>query len=64
MDFEKETALVETVLFGSKKGIYTGAENRVGLVEAAENGTLFLDEITEASLSIQAKLLKVISEKV
>lgn len=56
--------LVETVLFGSKKGIYTGAENRVGLVEAAENGTLFLDEITEASLSIQAKLLKVISEKV
>ena len=56
--------LLETVLFGSKKGIYTDAENRVGLVEAAENGTLFLDEITEASLAIQAKLLKVLSEKV
>lgn len=56
--------LVETILFGAKKGTYTDAENRVGLVEAAENGTLFLDEITEASLAIQAKLLKLISEKV
>ena len=66
--FEENMATVpetiaETLLFGAKKGIYTGAENHKGLVEAANTGTLFLDEITEASLGIQAKLLRVISEK-
>lgn len=55
--------LAESMLFGTKRGIYTGAENRKGLIESAENGTLFLDEISEASLGIQAKLLRVISEK-
>lgn len=55
--------LAESLLFGAKKGIYTGAENHTGLVAAANTGTLFLDEITEASLGIQAKLLRVLSEK-
>ncbi len=56
-------SLAEPLLFGAKKGIYTGAENHLGLVAAANTGTLFLDEITEASIGIQAKLLRVISEK-
>lgn len=55
--------IAEAVLFGTKKGVYTGAENREGLVEVAKNGTLFLDEISEASVGVQAKLLRVISEK-
>ena len=55
--------LAEATLFGTKKGAYTGAENRIGLIEAAHGGTLFLDEITETSLGIQAKLLRFISEK-
>lgn len=55
--------LAESVLFGTKKGAYTGAENRMGLVEATKNGTLFLDEISESPLGVQAKLLRVIAEK-
>lgn len=56
-------AIAEALLFGTKKGVFTGAENRIGLVEAATNGTLFLDEITEAPVAVQAKLLRVIAEK-
>ena len=51
--------LVESELFGYRKGAFTGADSdRKGLLEEADNGILFLDEITNTSLSFQAKLLR------
>ncbi len=57
--------LLESELFGYEKGSFTGAgaEGKVGLIELADGGTLLLDEISEMSLSLQAKLLKVIQDK-
>lgn len=53
--------LLESELFGYEKGAFTGANRtRKGFFEIASNGTLFLDEISEASLSTQAKLLRVL----
>ncbi|MEA4986912.1 MAG: sigma 54-interacting transcriptional regulator [Anaerovorax sp.] len=54
--------LVESILFGTKRGIYTGAENRVGLFEEADGGILFLDELNSMPYHIQAKLLRVIQD--
>lgn len=57
--------LLESELFGYKKGAFTGAgrENKMGLIETANHGTLFLDEIAELPLKLQAKLLKALQER-
>jgi transcriptional regulator with GAF, ATPase, and Fis domain len=52
--------LADGQLFGTRKGAYTGAENRHGLFGDADGGTLFLDEIGELALSVQPKLLRVL----
>ncbi|MFO0592901.1 MAG: sigma 54-interacting transcriptional regulator [Polyangiaceae bacterium] len=55
--------LLESELFGLKKGSFTGAtEEKKGLFEIADGGTLFLDEITETPLSLQSKLLRALQE--
>lgn len=50
--------LVESYLFGTTKGAFTGSVDGKGLFESAEGGTVFLDEIGELSLSVQAKFLR------
>ena len=56
--------LIESELFGYRKGSFTGAgEDRPGLIEAASGGTLFLDEIASMPLEHQSRLLRVLQEK-
>ena len=56
--------LLESELFGYKKGAFTDAKSdKKGLIFEANEGTLFLDEITEMPLTLQAKLLRVIEER-
>ncbi len=54
--------LLESILFGTVKGAFSGAENRIGLFEQANKGTLLLDELNSMSLSLQSKLLRVMQD--
>lgn len=58
------TELMESELFGHKKGSFTGAtQDKQGLIQSAHGGSLFLDEIAELPLSMQVKLLRAVQEK-
>jgi arginine utilization regulatory protein len=55
-------SLLESILFGTAKGSYTGAVERKGLFEIADGGTLFLDELHTMPIELQAKLLRVLED--
>jgi arginine utilization regulatory protein len=55
--------LLESMVFGTVKGGFTGATDTAGLFEQAENGSLFLDEINSMGRNLQAKLLRVLQDK-
>lgn len=55
--------LIESLLFGTQKGSFTGSEDKAGYFEEAAGGTLFLDELNSMSLAMQSKILRVIQEK-
>lgn len=55
--------LIESLLFGTAKGSFTGSEDKAGYFEEASGGTLFLDELNSMSLIMQSKLLRVLQER-
>jgi PAS domain S-box len=55
-------ALLEGMLFGTEKGSFTGAENKKGLFEEANNGTILLDEVNSMEPYLQSKLLRVLQD--
>lgn len=54
--------LLESILFGTVQGSFTGAKDKEGLFELADGGTLFLDELNSMTLNLQAKLLRVLQD--
>jgi arginine utilization regulatory protein len=54
--------LIESTLFGTVKGAFSGAENKKGLLELADGGVLFLDEINSMPIEVQSKLLRVVQD--
>ncbi|ERI94841.1 arginine utilization regulatory protein RocR family protein [Clostridiales bacterium oral taxon 876 str. F0540] len=58
------SGLLESVLFGTKKGSFTGSEDKKGLFELADTGTLYLDELNSMPFELQGKILRVLQEKV
>jgi arginine utilization regulatory protein len=56
--------LIESLLFGTRRGAFTGAIDQPGLFEQANGGTLLLDEINSLNLNLQAKLLRALQEKI
>ena len=56
--------LIESLLFGTAKGAFTGSENKAGLFEESDGGTLFLDELNSMSLMMQSKILRTVQEGV
>src|SRR6185437_732837 len=58
------TGLAERILFGTRKGTYSGATaDADGYVQAADGGTLFLDEVAELDIAVQPKLLRVLEQR-
>lgn len=55
--------LVESILFGTEKGAFTGSIHKRGLFEEADGGTVYLDELNSMSLAMQAKILRVLQER-
>ncbi|MFF2755128.1 sigma-54 interaction domain-containing protein [Psychrobacillus sp. NPDC058041] len=55
--------LLESTLFGTVKGAFTGATDQIGLFEYAQDGTLFLDEINSMPVTLQTKLMRVLQER-
>jgi hypothetical protein len=55
--------LAERLLFGSRRGAYSGATDAVGYVQAADGGTLFLDEVGELPAEVQSKLLRMLETR-
>lgn len=54
--------LIESILFGTSKGAYTGAENKKGLFEEADGGIIFLDELNSMPYHVQSKLLRALQD--
>lgn len=54
--------LIESILFGTCRGAYTGAENRKGLFDEADGGIIFLDELNSIPYDVQGKLLRVLQD--
>lgn len=57
------SSILESTLFGTVKGSFTGSGNQNGLLDEANGGTLFLDEINSMDIQVQSKLLRVLQEK-
>lgn len=57
------STLIESILFGTAEGAFTGAKNTKGLLHQAHNGTIFLDEINSMNLDAQSKLLRFLQDK-